>query len=314
MTIKRKYTGGVISATSPSINAGAASGMWNHIDVVRGMTSGIWPGQGYTINYLIVAGGGSGGAGNLYFNDAGGGGAGGLLTGSITLNKYMVYSVIIGGGAASAYEGIQGSNSSLSGSGYNGSYNTPLSIVAYGGGGGVISATSQANGGSGGGGGAVYNAGSWVGGSGVYPGSSYISAPRQGYDGGRGNGNPVGGGGGGAGGPGAAGPGVGGIGLYSSITGSTVGYAGGGAGYGAAQGLAANFGGGANGVNGTPGTGGGGGGSNGNYVGGAGGGGVFILSYQSQSQLGTGGSVSTYGSGANKFYVHTFYGSATYTA
>jgi hypothetical protein len=59
--------------------------------------------------------------------------------------------------------------------------------------------------------------------------------------------------------------------------------------------------------------GGGGGGSISPYYGGNGGTGVVILSYASASQLGSGGSVTSYTSGV-KYQVHTFTSSGTYTA
>ena len=86
--------------------------------------------------------------------------------------------------------GGDGGNSTLTGA---------LSITTYGGGGGNGFPAPAGNGGSGGGAGNGEN----TAGKGVYPGSPYVDAPRQGYDGGASGGR--GGGGGGAGGTGAEG-------------------------------------------------------------------------------------------------------------
>jgi hypothetical protein len=170
-----------------------------------------------TVDYLVVAGGGGGGG--YYY--AGGGGAGGLLSGTGFSISSATYTVTIGaggsGGAPSA-NGITGSNSVFS------------SITTYGGGGGRSGNGPAPNGGSGGGAGSDS---ANEGGKGVYPGSSYISATRQGYDGGASSsGASVGssGGGGGAGGVGGAGvymytAGPGGIGSLQTMTTSFIGTA-----------------------------------------------------------------------------------------
>jgi hypothetical protein len=70
-----------------------------------------------------------------------------------------------------------------------------------------------------------------------------------------------------------------------------------------------------NGNPGTPNTGGGAGGGSGNDGQGASGGsGVFILSYISPIQLGTGGTITNYTDGQGKHWVHTFTASGNYTA
>lgn len=174
-----------------------------------------------TIEYLIVAGGGS-------FQTWGGGGAGGLLQGTTTAVSATNYSVTIG--PASSTTAVNGSNTQAFG------------FTAVGGGAGMNDGVNGtvgqgANGGSGAGGGG--DNGVNIGGYG-YPG--------QGYPGGSGRPGAVpgtpgiskGGGGGGAGGAGsnaplftpAPGTGSGGNGIWSTITGSNVAYAGGGsAGY-----------------------------------------------------------------------------------
>jgi len=265
----------------------------------------------YTINYLFVAGGGGGGQ-----NRGGGAGAGGLLTGTTATVIGTTYSITVGaGGSISGGTGSTGSNSSAS---------FAVSVVALGGGrGGDYSGASTAgNGGSGGG--AGYSSGAEPIGYGT---------PGQGYNGGAfaPSADQGAGGGGGAGGAGGAGCGTtggkGGTGTYISITGSAVAYAGGGGGgtrFGTA-GAGGTGGGGQGGCTagtaGTAFTGGGGGGGgvggpsqSGPHCGGAGGSGVVILSYQSSSQRGSGGTVTTYNPGGGTYYVHTFTATGSYTA
>ena len=167
------------------------------------------------------------------------------------------------------------------------------------------------NGGSGGGASYVANAG----GKGVYPGSTYISATRQGYDGGAtNNDNSFSIGGGGAGGPGqgmagspqrAAGPG-----LASSITGTSVTRAGGGSNaYGTAYPGAG--GGGAPNTAGAANTGSGGGGGTGNgTAGGAGGTGVVIIKYPDTSPAATTTGSPTV-TAITGFRIYTFTGTGT---
>jgi len=202
--------------------------------------------------YLIVAGGGGGGHG--------GGGGGGVLEGSIEMNEYVSYPIIIGAGGTAE-------------SGYSifatqGNASRAFDIEPIGGGaGGSTSASGFGstgdgyNGASGGGGGKkfgvhppTYSYPTYSdGGKGVYPGSTYIDAARQGYDGGRGyheyeedqyppyealSAPTFPGGGGGGGGQGGDGDdvtntsGTGGIGYESVISGTSTRYAGGGGGGG----------------------------------------------------------------------------------
>jgi hypothetical protein len=162
----------------------------------------------YTTDYLVVAGGGGGGGWTDSVGGGGGGGAGGLLTGTTTLIKGQVYTATVGNGGAGnsgAGNGVQGSNSSLTGSG--------ISIpTAIGGGYGGGTSTNGGSGGSGGGG-AGYRYSNTSGGTGT---------AGQGFNGGNGIASSTGGAGGGAG--GAASNGTPGIGVYSSITGSSVYY------------------------------------------------------------------------------------------
>jgi len=148
---------------------------------------------GNTVDYLLVAGGGGTAASSS--NRAAGSGAGGLLTGTGTLVSVSPYTITVGAGGAGG-----GSTSN------NGVPSTALGQTAYGGGGGGFNdpAPTAAGGNGGSGGGGWYSPG--VGGKGVYPGSPYVDAPRQGYDGSPGFGLPeYGGSGGGAGGAGGRG-------------------------------------------------------------------------------------------------------------
>ena len=246
---------------------------------------------GGEIDYLVVAGGGAGG-----HDHGGAGGAGGMLTGQLTLTSQS-YVITVGDGGAPVYVAAGG----------NGSNSTALGLTAIGGGGGGkgygASGTGQAGtngstGGSGGGGGPFH-----VGGAGE---------SEQGNTGGNGMSYSIAGHGGGGGGGGGTGgnasglvsaanqgiSGAGGIGTASSITGTSVIYAGGGAG-GRWQGSRTNpgtngnvgtvNGGGGLGGAGSPyqtgnagedntGGGGGGGGESGSY-GGTGGSGIVIIRY-----------------------------------
>lgn len=179
---------------------------------------GIIPPPSANVEYLVVAGGGGAG-----YDAAGGGGGGGFLTGTVELALSTAFSVRVGAGGA-IYSN-QGSNSVFS------------TYTAYGGGAGGGKNGGGGNGGSGGGGGHQGGGG----GSGVYPGSPYIDAPRQGYNG-YGTGDYCTGMGGG--GAGAASTGRnGGNGASSSISGTLTYYAGGGGGGSHCGGTAASSGG-----------------------------------------------------------------------
>lgn len=267
------------------------------------------PVSNYLSSYLIVGGGGSGGS-----NSAGGGGAGGVIQGTTNLIRGNVYSIVVGaGGSGVGYSaiGVTGSNSSF------------ITLSAYGGGYGGCSAVTQpgGNGGSGGGGGGVFS---------TAPGGSGTSG--QGNAGGAGSSDAAtyttGGGGGGAGTSGSAASsstgGNGGIGIASSITGSSIYYAGGGGGAGDARGprgggTGGNGGGGNGGYNGSSTAGsantGGGSGGNGFSSGSSqnGGSGVVILSIPTVSYTGiTTGSPTITTSGSNT--IMKFTSSGSYTA
>ncbi len=195
--------------------------------------------------HFLVVGGGGGGAGW----SGGGGGAGGLRTSfgstsgggasaqaQLQLTPGATYTATVGAGGAggnnvvaSNYEGVNGSNSSFSGTGI-----TTVTALGGGYGGGGNAASAGGNGGSGGGGGTALSGGT--------------GATGEGYAGGTGApvGHPYGhAGGGGAGGVGADGAngsdsGVGGAGLQVNIDGNNYYWAGGGGG-GAHNGTGTNW-------------------------------------------------------------------------
>lgn len=308
----------------------------------------------YEIDYLLIAGGGQGGD-----QHGGGGGAGGLFNSRkgeksgggqcarepIHAIVGTVFTITIGAGATSSHpgtggDGADGSDSSIAGT------NSFSTLTVDGGGGGAGHADGGAtgrSGGSSGGGGLTGSSGNSTVGQGFdggdNPGSGYASWPNNGA------------GGGGAGGPGGN-PAMnsrptdnnygnfGGEGVYSSITGTVVGYAGGGGGgshsphanssgiahrgdprsghqvnigklFGGADGGLGNS---QGGDSGTANTGGGGGASGGaNLTCGGGGSGVCILRMPTCNYTGTvtgSPTVTTVGSDT----VVKFTGSGTYTA
>ena len=254
----------------------------------------------YNVDFLVVAGGGGGssrgggaGAGGLRasWNSETSGGGGSSET-ALSLMPSTQYTITVGtGGASQSNYDITGSNgnpSSISGSNI-----TDITTVGGGGGGSNAAQGNPGDGGSGGGGG--YTGYSIVGG---------VGTANQGYDGGDASGTAAypSGGGGGAGGLGGDGIGNnsqcghGGVGLASTITGSSVMYAGGGGGSGnpaasmiAGNGGSGGGGGGNNSGNGADGTDGLGGGAGGAYddPGGSGGDGVVILRMATAKYSGT---------------------------
>ncbi len=263
----------------------------------------------YAVSYLIVAGGAGGGWA--------GGGAGGYQTSTTNLSVGVNYTITVGSGGAG------GTNQAFKGTNGNDSVFNAVTSTG-GGGGGAFSSTLQngVSGGSGGGAGASatapYNAGT------IGSGTS-----GQGNNGGNavatgGSGAGAGGGAGAVGGNGSSNVGGnGGAGSASSITGSSVTYAGGGGGSGGAtRGTGGTGGGGAGGqgtgslaaVAGTANTGGGGGGSySSSIAGGAGGSGVVILSIPTINYTGTTtGSPTVTTSSSNTILV--FNASGSYTA
>jgi len=265
----------------------------------------------YTVQYLVVAGGGGGGP-----YGAGGAGAGGFRTGSLSVNKGTGYGVTIGAG------GARSTNTTK----YNGA-NSTFSVTATGGGGGGNGASAGSasgnNGGSGGGAHRTYTVGSGTSGQGFNGGQGAAGSGSQ----------STGGGGGGAGAVGVTQTNVtvganGGIGKVNAYrTGSNIYYAGGGGGgaflvTSGTRGLGGTGGGGngawnsQNGTNGTANTGGGGGGGGDitNELAGAGGSGIVVIRYAAPSQIGSGGTVTSYTSGGTTYYSHTFTSSGTFTA
>ena len=248
---------------------------WYHTFVSSGTFT---PQKGITCDYLVVAGGGGGGKGA----NSGGGGAGGLRStvtatgGGGTLETALSltttgYTVTVGaggaGGASDGTNGADGSNSVFS------------TITSTGGGGGGASGSNNGRAGGSGGGGGLYET---IGGVGT-ANQGFAGGPNIGLAANATKFRAGGGGGAGAvGGGAAASVGTGGVGVATSISGSSVTYAGGGGG-GANDGTAAGGagGGGAAGSAGTANTGGGGGGggnSGGNNVS-AGGSGIVIVRY-----------------------------------
>jgi len=231
------------------------------------------------VEYLVVAGGGGGGSGQsgAHVEGGGGGGAGGMRTGTVSSVSAGSNTITVGaggsGGTSNPSNGSTGSNSSA------------LGITSNGGGSGGGSNTSGGSGGSGGGG------GSGPSGSGAGSGTS-----GQGNNGGAGADSARSGGGGGAGAVGGAGPsyvtaGNGGAGTASSITGSSVTYAGGGGGGSYNKGTGGSGGGGNGGNYNSPtttgvagsantGGGGGGGGLSGSSIAASGGSGIVVIRYQ----------------------------------
>ena len=246
------------------------------------------PAKALTCDYLVVAGGGGAGYANGG-GGSGGGGAGGLrstvtatggggsLETALSVMLNTAYTVTVGAGGASGGSTIpiSGGNSSISGTGIT-------TVTSIGGGASTINGTfNAASGGSGGG--AAYQ---YAGGAGT---------TNQGYAGGNGSptGSPFGGGGGGGAGAagssagGSSGGANGGNGVATSISGSSVTYAGGGGGgsrTGGSGGSGGSGGGGngssgSTGTSGTANTGGGGGGGSDSTNGGKGGSGIVIVRY-----------------------------------
>jgi hypothetical protein len=210
--------------TTPAIAPKASGGSittdgtyWIH---TFNSTGTFTPAVALTCDYLVVAGGGGGGG-----SAAGGGGAGGLrstvtatggggsLESALTLTASTNYTVTVGAGgavaAAVSTKGTSGANSIFS------------TITATGGGGGgAFTAVDGLTGGSGGGGGFATG----VGGTGTtnqgFAGQAFVSGDSSS--------NFIAGAGGGAGATGSGG--TGGNGVATSITGSSVTYAGGGGG------------------------------------------------------------------------------------
>jgi hypothetical protein len=230
------------------------------------------------VEYLVVAGGGGGGHGSNSPQFAGGG-AGGLLQGSTSLITQS-YSITIGAGGPSGATSDRFDGPWAIGG--NGNNTTAFGLTAIAGGGaGGGAGSSGSPGGSGGGQGGT-------GGGGTSPNNAAGTAGQGNQGGARSPGNDdAAGGGGGAGTAGSNGvsgvSGNGGNGIFSSISGTNLGYAGGGGrldnGYRAGFPASPNA---------TINSGSGGGGHNGN-----GGSGVIILKYPDSYTIATSGITAT---------------------
>lgn len=301
--MEKRSNGGVIGTVNTPTTT-TASGIWSLSE--QEVNKANWPFvySGPTaVEYLVVAGGGGGGD-----NNSGGGGAGGYRTATgLSVSPSSPITVTIGAGGA--YDGYKGTDSVFS----------SITSTGGGGGGGSSNAVTQKDGGSGGG----------VDGLGNTPSTS----PSQGNNGG--SGRMSGGGGASQTGFNEGYPtggsylgsdygGKGGNGTASSISGSSVTYAGGGGGYGDIQGGNGGNGGGGNGTSlsnnppstaGTANTGGGGGaGRTGYYVGKAGGSGVVIIRYADTyaAATSTTGSPTVTVTGGYRIYTWTSSGSITF--
>lgn len=297
------------------------------ISMFQGKTGNI---LNYTLDYLVVAGGGGGGTGDNISGgqwSGGGGGAGGLLNGNLIVNSSPLRSgttltitvgaggtgLIMNNGNSSNTTLARGANSSISGTGF-----TEQLARGGGQGGGLWSSNNGIGPGAGGSGGGHY---STTGGSGI---------AGQGNNGGTGTGTFASNKSGGGGGAGAVGGnagalgGNGGVGIESTITGSSVFYAGGGGGgaKGSAGGSGGNGGGGQGGGEGagvpaasagSPNTGGGGGGvPNASIAGRSGGSGIVVIRHTDKlpTAITTGSPTITVSGG---FRIYTFTGSGTFT-
>ena len=174
----KRYPGGIISPLPPTITSTSASGFFGTSQSAQYNATSTWPGTGPqsppTIDYILIAGGGAGGGETTGAGTGGGGGGGYVANTAYSVTPIITYTITIGAGGTGTTGVSSGANSTIVS--LNGN------ILAYGGGGG---GTQQGNGASGGsGGGSGYASGAHLGGKGVYPGSTYIDAPRQGFDGG----------------------------------------------------------------------------------------------------------------------------------
>lgn len=309
----KRYIGGIISATKPTININYASGIYNLTSQLGYIMDGIWPSKipfPPTVEYLVVGGGGGGAPPNSGNIGNGGGGAGGFLSNTnYTITASTSIIVTVGAGAPIVAPSLGAISS-------NGSDSMFGSITSIGGGSGRAYGTSNpsANGGSGGGG--TYD--TTAPGSGT-AGQGYTGG--LGYAGGAGYGGGGGGGAGGVGGNGGASGGTGGIHKTSSISGTSTNYAGGGGGGVASGGTGGTStgGGGAGGLStsgsyGTTNTGGGGGGGGGSSgTGSSGGSGIVIIRYSDIYRAGaTQGSPIITVSGGYRIYKFTSSGSITF--
>ena len=108
-----KENGGIIGVVNTPTQS-VASGVWASQDQYNARVGDIWPGQPYSIDFLVIAGGGGGGSGAVAPNNGGGGGAGGYRTSTQTVSGGTVITVTVGDGGALD---VSGNASEISGSG-----------------------------------------------------------------------------------------------------------------------------------------------------------------------------------------------------
>ena len=144
-----KRNGGIIGKVNTPTTS-VAKGVWRLQDQYNARKNNIWPGQPYSVDFLVVAGGGGGRPDNLGGSRyaAGGGGAGGYRESTQSVSVGTVITVTVGDGGPLD---SSGSISEISGTGLT-------TITSAGGGvgsqgGGLGLGTGGGNGGSGGGGG-----------------------------------------------------------------------------------------------------------------------------------------------------------------
>ena len=258
-----------------------------------------------TVEYLVVAGGGGGGGGvGSATYASSGGGAGGYRTATgLAVASGVALTVTVGAGGAYGTKGLDSVFSSITSTGGGCGY--PI----------ITGGATAVNGGSGGGGGDGVGLGGFTtGGTGT---------AGQGFAGGNSSGSQgQTAGGGGAGGAGV-GTGAGGVGLSSSISGSSVFYAGGGGGGNSGATAGGNGGGGTGGLYtsataGTANTGGGGGGcqaaTGALQTGKSGGSGIVIIRYADtyNAATSTTGSPTITVAGGYRVYKWTASGSITF--
>lgn len=322
-------------AAQTTVTLDGASGSQTY-SLARTTDGGLTLGLAFQVEYLVVGGGGGGGGAggsNGDYDGGGGGGAGGFLAGSTYLDSGVIAVAVGAGGAGGSTSSIEADRQ-----GKNGSLSSLGDIIAYGGGGGgsgdgLYIGNWGSDGASGGGGGGrshnlYVSGGAGKAGQGNRGGNFLLST----------EGRMVlnlalsmaGGGGGGAGSAGGNGTedngifqnwtrgGNGGDGLASSISGTSITYAGGGGGGaernggsesagsgGSGGGGNGSTGSGNNGGNGTANRGGGGGGAGNDANGGSGGSGIVTVRYKGDS-AGSGGAVTTGTGTAAGYTLHTF--------
>ena len=295
MTTIRRPNGSIIGASVIPIGTGGGNipGIWCRNEHYSLLTSGVFPTPSYQISILIAGGGGGG--------ENGAGGAGGLVIRSSVTVYREAHTITIGNGGAVQYDG-----------GYSSIEGSSLGLIkALGGGAGGYSSIygTGHSGNDGHAGGSGGGASEWRGGGvSTSPGAALQPTSIWGGYGNRGSdASPYNrtGSGGGAGGVPTVNTGTGqnngGIGIFSSITGTSTMYCAGGSvnAYSVSYNTT-----GAGAVN--------SGNGGGRYS--IGGSGILIISYKSPGQQGSGGVTTWYVDGnGDKWWVHKFTSSGTYS-